>query len=47
MTEGKLSCWNKRCPYYLEEACFREDVVEAKGCRNWEDAPWNLEMNKQ
>jgi len=49
VTVGKRSCWNKECPedFNLNETRTKEDCENAKGCKNWKDAPWNEEMNKQ
>ena len=49
MPEGKLSCWNRYCPEDCNEneTCIKDGVDEAKYCRNFVDAPWNLEMNKK
>ena len=47
MTECKLSCWRTGCNYNFNESCLKDGVVDAKYCPEWNDAPWNLEMNKQ
>ena len=48
-TVGKLSCWNRDCPEdsNTNETCIKQGCVNAKGCKNWMDSPWNEEMNKQ
>ena len=37
ITEEKVRCSNSYCPYHFNSTCFKDGVVDASKCPNWED----------